>query len=97
MTKSKLGDPVSSHPLAEQAAEAAPLYDEQARAAGANMPGMRAPLPPGSLRQLPVDPQGDEHRDPPPGAPQAPPDPAGSQRTVRPGRPRRTDPAARGD
>ncbi len=92
MTQGKPSDPQQ-----EQAAAAGRLYDEDARAAGAGMPGMRSPLPVGSLDKLPAEPQGDENRDPAPGAPQAPPDPAGAQPTVRPGRPRRTGPASRAD
>jgi hypothetical protein len=36
------------------------------------LPGGRAALPPGTLRGLPPDPQGDENRDPPANAPTIP-------------------------
>lgn len=84
-------------PIEEQEAERARLYAEQAREAGKDMPGMRAPLATGSLDKLPTDPQGDEHREPPPGAPQRPPESAASQPTVTTGYPRAPDHAARGD
>lgn len=41
--------------------------------AGDSLPGERNALPVGTLDKLPVDPQGDENRDPPPGAPAIPP------------------------
>lgn len=37
------------------------------------LPGRRDGLPPGSLGGVPVDPQGDENRDPPRNAPTPPP------------------------
>ena len=95
MTEGKPADPTGPDPIQDQAIMKARLYDEQTRAAGASEPGMRAPLPPGSLDKRPTDPQGDENREPPPGAPLPPPDAVGSQPTVKPGLPRRTDPAGR--
>ncbi len=41
---------------------------EQVRKAGHNLPGQRSSLPPGTLSGMPVDPQSDENRDPPPSA-----------------------------
>ena len=38
-----------------------------------SLPGERNDLPEGALDRLPVDPQGDENRDPPPNAPTIPP------------------------
>lgn len=38
-----------------------------------SLPGERNGLPPGKLRPLPPDPQGDENRDPPRNAPTIPP------------------------
>ena len=37
-----------------------------------SLPGERNDLPPGTLDKVPVDPQGDENRDPPPQAPVIP-------------------------
>ena len=37
-----------------------------------SLPGERNDLLPGTLGQGPVDPQGDENREPPPGAPRIP-------------------------
>jgi hypothetical protein len=48
------GTPASSNEAAERLRK--PLGD---------LPNQRDGLPPGSLRELPPDPQGDENRDPP--------------------------------
>lgn len=45
----------------------------RAAAARDSLPGQRDALKPGALGGVPVDPQGDENRDPPPGAPSTPP------------------------
>ena len=40
---------------------------------GVRMPGQRDALPPGTVAPPPLEPQGDENRDPPPNAPIIPP------------------------
>jgi len=47
--------------------------EERIRSARDTLPGRRDGLPKGSLGGLPPDPQGDEHREPPPVAPTYPP------------------------
>ena len=55
----------------------------RAAAARDTLPGQRDALEPGTLGGVPVDPQGDENRDPPSGAPTTPP---GTKRGAPPGR-----------
>jgi hypothetical protein len=47
--------------------------EQRIRTARDSLPGERNDLPEGALGGMPVDPQGDENRDPPPDSPRIPP------------------------